>query len=277
MKPSHFITLSIISLLVFSGCHSSKRSLRSGEPLPENATLTQRYDALVDGYGNWSDVTVPVSFVLSSPQRFSISGRAKMIHDESIDISLRMLGFEVGRIYLTVDSVHVMVKPKKVYMSESLAEVSRVFKFSVGNVQDLIMGRPFVLGGSTLSPDTRNLALRFIEGDAWSIMLAPSISSASYGYRVCADNFLEYLVAGYNNGYLTASCGYSAPVNVDGVGVVSPDVDINVVNPKQKIEASITWKWDNARWNEGIESEWTVPRGYKRIKAADVIKNVSQD
>lgn len=277
MKLSHFITLSIISLLVFSGCHSSKRSLRPGEPLPENATLTQRYDALVDGYGNWSDVTVPVSFVLSSPQRFSISGRAKMIHNESIDISLRMLGFEVGRIYLTVDSVHVMVKPKKVYMSESLEDVSRVLKFSVGNVQDLIMGRPFVLGGSTLSPDTRDVGLQFVDGDSWTITPALPSSPASYGYRVCASNFLEYLVAGYDNGYLTATCGYSAPVDVDGVGAVSPDVDIKVVNPKQKIEASITWKWDNARWNEGIESEWTVPRGYKRIKAADVIKNVAQD
>lgn len=277
MKLSHFITLSIISLLVFSGCHSSKRSLRPGEPLPENATLTQRYDALVDGYGNWSDVTVPVNFVLSSPQRFSISGRAKMIHDTSVDISLRMFGFEVGRIYLTVDSVHVMVKPKKVYMSESLEDVSRVLKFSVGNVQDLIMGRPFVLGGSTLSPDTRDVGLQFVDGDSWTITPALPSSPASYGYRVCASNFLEYLVAGYDNGYLTASCGYSAPVNVEGVGVVSPDVDIKVVNPKQKIEASITWKWDNARWNEGIESEWTVPRGYKRIKAADVIKNVAQD
>ena len=70
---------------------------------------------------------------------------------KSIDLSLRVLGFEMGRALITSDSVFVVIKPQRTYIAESLNEVTKYVSFTTGNIQDLLMGRPFLLSKSTIT------------------------------------------------------------------------------------------------------------------------------
>ncbi|HAE35776.1 MAG TPA: hypothetical protein DCG22_08295 [Bacteroidetes bacterium] len=64
--------------------------------------------------------------------------------DSFIGISMRVLGMEVARIYITADSVQIMDRVNKQYLPRSMADFSARFgiPLSLETLQDLLLGRP---------------------------------------------------------------------------------------------------------------------------------------
>jgi hypothetical protein len=108
-----------------SACHSSKNASSS-------------YVA-TDGNG-WHDVYMPVKVKLTSPMSMSLSGRATMVRDSLIYMSMRVFGMEVAVMNMTGDSVMFVDKYHKYLFSESLDKVMGSHKLSIGDIQNIALG-----------------------------------------------------------------------------------------------------------------------------------------
>lgn len=272
---SKLIIILILATSLLTGCRTSKKASESHPgDTPAAQVNGDSFDKLTASYGQWTDVDVPVNIRISSPTRFSISGRANLVHGKSIDISLRVLGFEMGRAFITTDSVFVVVKPQHIYMAESLAEITKYVSFTTENIQDLLMGRPFLIGRPTLSQSDRKLVE--IETFESGMLLSPrkQPSMANYGYAVDAEELLtKLIIVSADSDKFKAEVSYPDHTANTPAGVIASDADIQVVTPKASYSGTLTWKWNNAKWNTGNRPDFTVPQGYRRILAKDLLKS----
>jgi hypothetical protein len=114
--------LFIVLVLAMSSCHSSRNV----------ATLAAGTQ--------WHDVYMPVKVKLTSPMSMSLSGRATIVRDSLVNVSMRVLGMEVAVVNMTPDSVVFVDKYHKYLFAESLHSLMGSHNLSLGDIQDIILG-----------------------------------------------------------------------------------------------------------------------------------------
>ena len=74
---------------------------------------------------------------------------------------------------------------------------------------------------------------------------------------------------------LVAQCDYGMVYVDNKMGSLMSDFTVKADTRRSKIDASLSWRWNDARWNEGVSSIWSTPKGYKRVKASDLVKSIN--
>lgn len=247
---------------------------------PGNVTFTEvprtapeRFTALVDSTPDWLNVTVPVRVTARHPVSVGLSGRAVMIRDKSILISLRKLGFEVAQIYVTQDSLFAVDKFSKRYMAESLEGVLARCPVNIRDIQNMLLGQPFLPGES---PEASKFTFEEQTEKAHWIALPrrqPSNLELGFVFSLNDDSLDALAVQGGESVFIAS---YSDPVPTPGGAVAASD-ELTFDSPKVKIGVSFEWSWSEAKWNspDGVR-EWTRPSGnYSRIAAAALLKSLN--
>jgi hypothetical protein len=70
----------------------------------------------------------------------SLSGRATIVRDSLVNVSMRVLGMEVAVVNMTPDSVVFVDKYHKYLFAESLHSLMGSHNLSLGDIQDIILG-----------------------------------------------------------------------------------------------------------------------------------------
>lgn len=96
----------------------------------------------IDSYTGWKAVSMPVNVDLQKPMSLSASGRATLIKDSLVHISLRFIGMEVAVIRATPDSIFVVDKYHKKYFAEPTKDLlgSKWSHLSLFNLQNIMLG-----------------------------------------------------------------------------------------------------------------------------------------
>lgn len=275
----HLLTcFAVMAFLV--GCSSrksaDKNSSTSGIIVTDVAQMkpSERYVALCDAYADWQDVTVPVRVNLTSPKKTSVSARAVMKHNEWIAMSVRMLGFEVASIWIDNDSIHAVDRYHKLYLSEGVNRLLAGTDITIGNLQDLLMGRACLLGksGGVLSLPFQKLVKLNNSADGLMILPATQPQKFEYGYILSptANNLLAASVStigGANSAVMTYSGFVDTPQ-----GSFARNANINIVRDKS-VSAELQWNLSSAKWNTGENRQWEQPgNSYQRISAEKLLK-----
>lgn len=149
--------------ILLSACHSNRGIQPSsgetylartdGKNLLSKKEASRLFSAIYESDNDWRRLGVPLSLRVMEPKGFSISGTATMVHEESVFISFRMLGFEVAQIFIVNDQILAVDKYHKKYFAEPLTELVKNYGFNLSNLQSLLIGAPFVAGqaGSTVA------------------------------------------------------------------------------------------------------------------------------
>lgn len=270
----------LLCAAIFTGCRSS-RSTGSSAAYPSTSAEQAPVEvsplkSVTDNYRDWSDVSVPVTLRLVSPKNMSVSARARMVRGRCIDLSFRMLGFEVARIWLTPDSVVAASRPKKVYLAESLSKLTSGLPLNLDNLQDMLMGRPFMPGGSTLT--LADSAAMRLDTSSGSVRLLPRRQHpmADYGYVLDLPSVVTALavVAGDHDISFTAS--YSGPEPLTPAGNVMDNVAVDIDTPRGEYAAEVAWKWGSARWNDMITVDPPATAGLRRVTSAQLMKIIKE-
>lgn len=268
--------LCIVLVIAMTACGSSKNATTapSSSQYSNNDTtyllLKHLGDATIK-YKNWEDVVIPLEMSLSQPKDITISGRATMIKDKSIFISIRALGFEVATLYANTDSIYASYKLNKIYIAEDIKKFLTNYPITIGNLQDLLLGRAFMLGKGTLSYDMNKEIKLSLGKDLWTAAPHCDIPNVQYSF-VFGNNSdeLAMLLIDYNNNS-RATCCYN-PATTTEIGNMSNRVDLSTSLKNIPLKASISWDIENAKWNTGATIKWKAPKGYRRIDANSLLK-----
>ncbi len=273
------IILCLILLTMISGCKSSKSTLPAmasdqyiNESNDSATSLLSNFDSVASNYKGWNDVVVPINLSLLAPKEFSVSGRATMVKDECIFISIRVFGFEAANIYINNDSIFASYKLDKIYIAEDVKKLLNGYPATIGNLQNLLLGRAFILGKGEITAINNDFSLS-INKDTWKI--APHCDIKDIEYQFIFDNKTNNLsMLDINiNKSKNVICAY-APYKCTPIGSISDAINISTILKDTPFRAMIEWNLDKSKWNSGATPKWKQPKGYKRVNASDLLKAI---
>lgn len=267
------ITLSCLIALLLVGCGATKKTsiISQNENVPANAPLSSHFDYIVTHYPAWEDVSVNVNFSVSAPSQLKVSGKATMVKDKSIDISVRVFGMEMGRLLVTQDSVYAMVKPSKIYLQESLKDFLSSYTFNVANLQQLLIGEIFLAGVPETTPADASQFKMEGFSDGWTAVPKKQPKEVEYGFMIDIADNLRRLAGGNDHGQFAVD--YTTYTSDNTAKGLAESTALSVIWGKNNIAGDLRWRWDSARWNQGISPTWTTPKGFKRVRASELMKS----
>lgn len=257
-RKSWFVAVALGSLL-FTGCHPKRGAMK--EQYSPAAVSVSAVDSMLRAATDWRSLEVPVRLAVSSPASMEISGRLKMVRGETLSLSLRMIGFEVGKVLVTPDSLYISVAPQKIYVAESLSGVSR--HVTISNLQDLLTGVPFVAGHDGASgSDFR------ISSEGVNSVLTPRAHTRGADYAWTFSGDAEWAVATVGSASLRADYELMAPLSAGR----PEDATFTLEASGHTLRASIAMKWGSASFSATPPAPWTTPKGHRRVALADILK-----
>jgi hypothetical protein len=207
----------------------------------------------------------------------SVSARAVMKRNRWISLSMRMFGFEVASAWIDNDSVHVVDRYHKNYLSESTAKAFGAVGLKVSDLQDMLLGRGFMLGSDGGTFTTAMSDKLLLQPTDNTLVIRPAASANN----TAADDF-EYgfiLSPDYNRvaamsviaGSSEAVVSYGEWISTTNSGDFAGEVDVTV-SANLSAAATFTWSFSSAKWNTGVTKAWETPSGYTRLEAAKLLK-----
>ena len=279
LVKSVFVLLSVVMLFFATGCKSSKSTLPATATYPivtegndDVTKLLSNFEQTIASYQDWTDVVMPMNLSLIAPKQLSISGRTTMVKDESIYISIRVLGFEAANAYITNDSIFASYKLDKIYIAEDLRKILGGFPATISDLQNMLLGRAFVLGKGAINSTMNNEFSLSINADSWKIT---PYDVNNVGYEFVFENNTNSLstllinIANENR----ANCIYGGSIST-AVGNIAKSVTISTEVKDTPLCAKIAWELNNAKWNTTPTTKWKTPKGYRRIDVANILKSL---
>ena len=277
-----YIIICLCAVVAMSSCRSSKSATTTSsttsssnvniEEIHSNIMLSSKLDSVGALYHSWNDVELPVDLELISPNEFSVSGRATMVKDKSIYISIRVFGFEAANIYINNDSIHATYKMGKIYIADDVRKLLKGYPVNVGDLQNILLGRAFILGDDTIK--SANGISVLSKGATWEVTPKCEIDGVKYYFTFNSIDdslkLLTVLVKGAN----PVLCNYNNIADSE-IGKVAEELTISA-NLKQQLKASLKWNLKKAKWNTGATPKWKAPKGYKRVNVEDLLNAFNQ-
>ncbi|MCH5320051.1 MAG: DUF4292 domain-containing protein [Paramuribaculum sp.] len=230
-----YILFMLAIVMTAGGCGSKKSALSSN--VGQN---TQ----------SWEKLTMPVKIRLDEPQRFSISGNATFVNDQSIIFSFRMLGMEVAAMQLDRDSLVVLDKFHKYFFKAPISDLSKEVNLQIGDIQQLLLGQiPQTL---SLKSKGKGFSAEIIETDGLLKEIKVSVS----GKEPFTATYGSLLPTPF--GYITESITTSGELGT------------------RPFRLSVEWTPSKAKWNDDVSVRpVTVGKGYKEISVDNLKKMFS--
>lgn len=278
------VAVGIMAAAMLGACSSSKKAAdnknqgaAAGIEVAPVSSPAAVITGLAQSYGEWTDVSMPVKVNLLEPKYMSVSGKAVMVRDKEIYISLRVLGFEAGGIYIDSDSVFVYEKLHKIMLAEPMSRISRATGLTLGDIQDAILGRVFVSGEGTLDVSSvKRFRLTAVDG---LIAMAPEKKQKNFAWLFNVTDSERPSLRSLTvdaAGRATLDCTYTQAI-ATAAGAVAPGMTVDAVYGKRKVRAGLDWSLSKAQWNTGAETRWKKPRGYTRLDFNKIIKMLGSD
>lgn len=233
------------------------------------ATPVDPVDAVIATLGDWQAMQCGGNISLKGGSSFSSSIQMRMLRDDAIFISLRpLLGIEVGKLLITGDSLIAVDKVHKRYVAEKVSLLTAGIPVTVSDVQDIFLGRPFIIGKGTLNEGLKPQVTATAQGG--NTLLTPVEGYRGYRYTFKFDHKQRILSLDIvpQGGTTAAYQVKYSDVKGTAAGNVAHGIDVNATIDKKKLEFSLTYK--SIDWNGDVKIDRNVPTNYTKMAAQDI-------
>lgn len=268
---TNFIVIAMAMILMSCGTTRKAASVTPNTPTTPSTTTTAAtpIEAVLATLGDWQTMQTGGNISLKSSSNFSSSVQVRMLRDQAIFISLRpMLGIEVGKLLITADSLYAVDKIHKRFIAEKVSLLTAGIPVTVSDVQDIFLGRPFIIGKGTLNQSLQEQ----VEASNGSngVTLSPTEHYKGYSYTFSFDKSNRIVTLNIvPQGSTTAA--YQVKYNdvkATKAGNIAHSINVNATVEKKKLDLTLTYK--NIDWNGNVKIDYGIPNGYSRMSAADL-------
>lgn len=237
------ILSSVLTALLISvahgSCAASRQSARvSGTP-DATAPATDNGKSLVrsvaDSYTPWQKASVKGKMRISGLP-VSLNLKTYMVRDSVLLMSMSapLLG-EVGRMEIDTDSILIVNKRAKTYWKQSITSCLSRFGATVNDIQDLLLGRVFMLGSGTLSRD--NVSQTEVSPgseETWVLRPLQKHPDIEYGFTLRPDGQMLLMAA------VSADARYECSAYFDHLKNGDTDLDITIRMKNKSVPFNVT-------------------------------------
>ena len=266
------LTVLALTMLVMTACGTFKKAATPDSTTtttPQGTVITDPCDAIIATLGDWQTLQTGGNIKLNAGSSFSSSIQMRMVRDQAIYISLRpVLGIEVGRLLITADSLYAVDKVHKRYIAEKVSILTSGIPLTVSDVQDIFLGRPFIIGKGTMNEGVKAGITVTREGNM--VLLTPGEQYKGYGYTFTFDknNRITSLdIVPVSSGTAAFQVKYS-DVKGTTAGNIAHGINANATVDNKKMALSLTYK--DIDWNGNVKIDRSIPGGYSRMSARDL-------
>ena len=276
MKTLLIKTLTLLTVVtLFTSCDLLKNIFKHdpGGGTSNNTTNTDDFDdpfdAVLSTIGDWQCLQTGGNIALQGGNNFSSSIQMRMVRDEAIYISLRpLLGIEVGKIVITGDSLYAVDKVHKRYIAEKVSILTSGIPVTVSDVQNIFLGRPFIIGKGTLKASDKPIVNVTRQGN--TIVLTPDVHYKGYGYSFTFDKscrITSFDITKDGSTAPTYQVKYGDVKSTDA-GNIAHDIDVDASVQNKKMAFSLDYK--NIDWKSSVDIDRSIPSGYSRMSASSL-------
>jgi len=262
----YYNILAAAALLALASCGTTKKVADTENPTAITTTQVtpqERAQAIASTYGSWTTLQTGGNIQLGGTKNFSSSINVRMERDKSIYISLRpMLGIEVGRLVFTGDSVIVVDKLHRQYIAENVSLFTNGLPATVSTLQDIFLGRAFVLGEGTYNASRVELATP--SSSTGKCNLKPSKQVKGFTYEFTFDeknNILSLQVVPDGAKSKTYSVDYSEVQQTQAGNIAH---SVSVAGTIKGSALNFTLNYNDITWNQAVKIDASIPSNYKR-------------
>ncbi len=270
------LTIIALAMTLLAACGTIKKTnvttpgnAGQSATTPQGATTTDPCDAVIATLGGWRTMQTGGNISLKGSSSFSSAIQVRMVRDQAIFISLRpMLGIEVGRLLITADSLYAVDKIHKRYIAEKVSLLTAGIPVTVSDVQDIFLGRPFIIGKGTLDEALKSQVATSDTGHG--VVLSPTEHYKGYGYTFTFDkaNRITALSIAPQGSTKPAYQVKYNDVKGTTAGNIAHGITVNATIDKKNLNFGLNYK--NIDWNGNVKIERGIPNNYTRMQAADL-------
>ena len=243
-------------------------------PTTSTTVTTDPLNAIISTIGDWQTMQTGGNIKLSAGSSFSSAIQVRMVRDQAIFISLRpMLGIEVGKLIITADSLYAVDKVHKRYIAEKVSILTSGIPVTVSDVQDIFLGRPFIIGKGTLNPNNKAEMTVNLENNTTTLMPNENYKGYAYTFTFNKSKHMTSLDI-VPEGATTAAyqVNYS-DVRGTTAGNIAHDISATATIERKKMSFSLSYK--NIEWNGKVKIDMSIPGNYSRMSARDLFSMFS--
>ena len=261
MKKISFI---LITSFLLVACGSKKNvvtdnpSVNTGSTTVEMMKMAEK-SKIANSYGSWNTLQTSGNISLGGSKSLSSAMTMKMVRGKSIYISVRPFGvMEVAKVH-------------KRYLCENVKLITNGIPADVSTVQDIFLGRAFILGKGTYN-NSLSSDCGLEEKDDKIVLYPPKRKEGDFDYEFVFDKAYKILSAsvspidsGGNDNYTVVYDKVKKTV----AGNVPQSLKMRTVISGSPAKLSLEYK--DFKWNEDVKIDTSLPKNYDRMKGSSLL------
>lgn len=259
-------------LFLLSGCKSKKTIAGGGELV--NKTHSQVVEDVVNTQLKYRTISTKgnIEFKVGSSGQ-KAPAVYKIIKDKVLQASVRIpfLGSEVFRINITPDSIVIIDRMKKRYVSEDVAILGKNAGFNFYNLQDLFTNQLFYPGDKSVEA-TDHSKFNVSTANELYLLQAANKTKTTYNFAVDATNHIASTLIYNKDRNLTVQWSYSDFI-VDGQYSYPTKMEAKVDVSKKRLDIGIYFSKLDIDSGSELDVDMSIPSKYTKVDIKEILSS----
>ncbi|MDR2774198.1 MAG: DUF4292 domain-containing protein [Tannerella sp.] len=261
----------LISCCLLTACKSTTGVVGSGAEIMKSEEIF--FASLLDRSFRFHTLSARLKLELNSPgKEISVRAQLKMICDDRLQLSIQpLLGIEAFRIEVTNDSVKILDRMNKCFITESYEKIKgkSAFDFNFHNLQSLFANNIFIPGESGISPG-RLRRFRMSKNKDSAILKIKDESGMMYIFTADGDEKLLSTSILDRSGNNSLIWDYD---DFQNVGKQRFPFRMEArLTADDRTQSLVTLTFSTPEINSPLNTDFSIPSGYKQVPFSQIIK-----